>query len=450
MVEQTQDNSSEANGVLIQSKLSKTSINSLIKNAKLFDDNNENKRQAVEFFSACEKSLDTNMELCDETAEGVQSSIPDIEQLKTNSKVFNGEYDNEKELRGELTASLHASALFGKMHSAIELVNSGYDELNKNIKEYRTRLIDIGVNAAQLKIKITDIDREQATKINSKGNSAGATVGALFSVVFVIAAMILCAYAVYEVMVGMIVLAVIFLIVWIYNGVMMTRHTQSVNNLVNRWYKEAIDYFQSNNSALKNSLEKQFWAMPFYVDYRNASEKWLKYKDDFDKRTAEVTEKLDGLCADFIKMIPQEFTDSKNLEALAELIETKRADNLKEAYAILESRYRENSRDEETKSFHDRQINMALRMLVEVEKQTQYAEQQAQHVERQAEYERRRAEAAERLAEYNAATAASAAVAASAAKRSAAAQEDTAKAAQKTAEEAERRRRIAEEVKNKL
>lgn len=50
MVEQTQDNSSEANGVLIQSKLSKTSINSLIKNAKLFDDNNENKRQAVEFF----------------------------------------------------------------------------------------------------------------------------------------------------------------------------------------------------------------------------------------------------------------------------------------------------------------------------------------------------------------------------------------------------------------
>jgi len=510
-----QNNMQKASSASPQSLLSKATIDRLIKTAKPFDGNPNGVEQATEFFDATNRFLQVKEQECDEVANRVQSFIPNIEKIKAENRVFNGEYNNEEELKGDLVGALRASAASGQMYAAIESADSGYNAANKNIIEYKEKIIEDGVKAAQEKIKITDRDRKYAADLTSKKNRNWALAGIIiFAILYILLQLFYYIYYYYINVPYIIsryimpILMLIFLIISFCNSVIVLRNTPNkeevkvnyicvlvggicsivfyvlqfilqyistvlsavvsvlwpaaliitISNavigfqradigraLVNKWYNEAIEYFNQNSFNLRSNLENQLTAKSFYINYIETSKKWLAYRESFDKQTSELRKKLDALCADFLKIIPTEFRDSKRLEALADLIETKRADDLKEACAVLEVKYREEARDEAMRArdekmaeffraqdmYADWQCELlggiekcAIKAAKSSELQAIYAKEQARYAELQADMAIERTYATKRIAY---------------------AAEVSAAANKKAAEEAEKQRKFVED-----
>lgn len=87
-----------------------------------------------------------------------------------------------------------------------------------------------------------------------------------------------------------------------------------------------------------------------------------------------------SLCSDFLNLLPAEFRSYKCLTDMNELLEGNRADTLREAYAILEVRYREERRDRETQTFRENQNYYASQQAEAQRKAAEYAKQEMENL----------------------------------------------------------------------
>lgn len=376
--------------------------------------------------------------------------------LKETNKPLNGEYDNEKELRDDVMGALAVARVSGFCREWAEgydnTISSAEQTFNESIKQYS---INVETQTVRSLIEANEHDCERASLIGNKKYRTGKKVGLIMLAAFAALFVLSIVLAVMES--GGAGSLIAFCVIGIIAAIIVTVNQSKKiaaypkykypdfngTDELRTWYNAALAYFDGKRGEVEAILDKEFEKMPVVIEFRNGIAAYREYRKSIDKEFNDMLAQLDVLCADFINMLPDKFKDCHRMGDLYQVLDEKRADSLKEAYPILETRYREEARDEENRRFHEQQNALAQDAADEARRQAEYAQQQAQYAERQMEYQRQAAVSA-------AAAAASAAATAAAANRSASANEAAAKAAQKTAEEAERKRKIAEEAARKL
>lgn len=370
----------------------------------------------------------------DELLKNARDAYQTVAEVKSTNMSLNGKYDNEKENKEDVELALKVAKL---PEACQKDLNSRIQETDDYIsisKRVKNEIIDSAVETFKESLHYNDKDKKRAglevsAKERKRAKISLCTAGIFQALAIILFAIFYVGWGVFcEILaIGIFVLAVRFL--------KTVKEVKAVrtNGLLNKWTEEAYDYVDKSDirEIFDNQLNK------YYNVYEKYEAEYLEYRNKFNEEFNVVYKDIYSLCSDFLNLLPAEFRSYKCLTDMNELLEGNRADTLREAYAILEVRYREERRDRETQTFRENQNYYASQQAEAQRKAAEYAKQEMEESQRQTEYAKQQAEYAKRQAEYAKQTAASTAAAAAAAAASA-------KSNEKAAEEARTSRQILE------
>lgn len=159
------------------------------------------------------------------------------------------------------------------------------------------------------------------------------------------------------------------------------------------------------NAKLKSAVNAYVQASPVLDEMNERDAELQKFYDEqsakakehsdfyFDTLNNNIIGKL--IKGYYLAPFPAEFTGASDLEAGAQLLDSSRAENLKEVYDILERRHAENARMQAEAQHRAKIENISMEQLRSQQNAEAYAKQQAEYAKKQADYAKQQAAAAD-------------------------------------------------------
>lgn len=417
-------------------------------------------KQQIDKAISCYKNgarlINQNIDMLQRDIEHVNKTSAMLQEMKNRNRVLAGEYNNEPELKGDLTEALDCSVAASCLSGDIEKCDEQFANIDGEIKEARQDSLDEIEKSIKAKFVVTKTDRSYSKQyvLSTYGKAKRTMIILAWVFVLLVPGFIIAgntcwsqaseyeplmekywswanasvnrfdiymsSYYMYSnmhnvwrgVSIACIVLAVvaaIMFIVFLSRGIRYSYTIETETDmLIQRWTKAADNYLQqkikaieyskidmiykslaetSGNKVLAASVDEDL--IPTIQQYEEAKNNYLALRND-SKIMDKLCNEIDNICSDFLNVVSPEFRDYDKLSDICDLLKAKRADTLKEAYTILEVRYREDARDEELRKFHRIQNEEAIAQtqaqLLTAKITQQNGEVQAYYAKRQTEY----------------------------------------------------------------
>ena len=394
-------------------------------------------------FAFLEKAGNNDLVILENVVKANSRCIDYVENDAGRNSLLNGTYRNEFDKKQDAIEALTVASNY----CATEGLTHEHQEEMRHI--YRTTISAIEENLSNLKERVLNDTLEKIKYSMDDWNSAIAHLQSgylggqiLFILILVIDLVVCFSIPMSSIAIGGWIVAGVALLGFLICTCL--KRKENPYELLKDTERECKDYVR--NSALSEKLSAIELSCADRLSSAKKSSNDLL--DQWEKATATLQESqnLQPILR-FYNAVPEEFRNAHALLDLTQLLQNGRADNLKEAYNLLEMQYREERRDAETQEreerrdaklqeFFDRQNKMAQATALASVLQAQVALQTAQ----EAYLQRNAAEDTERYTRKNWL----------AAERSADENAKAAKAAKKTAEEAKRTADTVRAIKEKL
>lgn len=368
---------------------------------------------SISCFNNGAELINGNIDILQNDVEYVNKVTAKIQDIKSRNKVLRGEYHNEPELKDELIEAIDCAVLVPSVRGDIEECDNRFTAAETEIKnlpsdalnEFNKRIRE------KVKVKASSVDYDLAksytqTIFGGTKNSmlAFTLIFAILTFGFFIAAVLtgLTVFIVLTIIAGILFFIYICITVSCFHTI-----KREFNCLVDLWKGTANTYLQQKLKTSYSDAEEMYKSMakisgsarleavvnealiPSLRQYNEAKKRYSELRND-SAAMDKLLNNINSACADFMNIISPEFRDYDKLSDIGDLLKAMRADNLKEAYTILEVRYRENARDEELRNFHNVQNAQAeaqtQAQLLNAQITLHNGEVQAYYAAKQAEY----------------------------------------------------------------
>ena len=159
----------------------------------------------------------------------------------------------------------------------------------------------------------------------------------------------------------------------------------------------------------KKLLQSYIERSPAYAETEKADAELEKYYNEKAAKAKELSDTyfdivnhqiLESLINKvYLAPFPSEFANVSDLQAALDLLNSSRAENLKEVYEILERRHAEAARSNAEAQHRAKMESIGMETLRSQQKAEEYAKKQAEYAQKQAEYAREQAASAREQAE---------------------------------------------------
>lgn len=360
------------------------------------------------------QKIQKDLEKLDDYFEGVCKAYgkcyKELEEIEKTNSFFCGEYCNQIEKKTEV---INALSYIYVLQEYEETIKGVFERIDKNFsfeKQFRNDVRNSMICEVEKTMSLKDEDYEEVLKIVSEKRLKGSKlVGKIFCIAFPL----LFFFAIQLNAVSWILFFACVL--GIIEGICFIRDSDQrkyIQKMTERKYKsllifswraakkelqEADKFFaewktetEEQIKAKKDQIEEKISEYSSLFERKN--NEWVSIKEKYSDRIDNYIKKGKEIITPSLKRIPKEFRSKNSVKDLISLLEANRADTLKEAYNILETRYRENARDRADQKFKKDQMASLKETEWQARRQALAAEEAAKHEERRVELEKMRLE----------------------------------------------------------